>query len=169
MRATGLSALFVVCLTPSATAMNRRRKAQLRKQAQRARAGKALIRHSGIQRDSPPPPEAPGNEEILPAAAPSVCTLESDSDDEDVFELTGDELLRSLEQEVRLEIRFDTLYQKLAQPKAGNEWQVAEQDKARSFAGYTGNSRRNVRHLAQKAREKAQKDEISRGTYVASH
>lgn len=59
-----------------------------------------------------------------------------------------------------------TSYQTIMVSKSKDDWQLAYKEKPSGFTGYSGKSKRNQWHLAQKSREKAANDALLRETYV---
>jgi len=89
--------------------------------------------------------------------------------EDEMDDLEGEELIESLRKEIEHEIslleEFNTTpYEKISQANlTTNEWKNAE--KKRGF-GYNGHAERTQREHRQRAREKAEKDAVTRKRYV---
>ena len=97
---------------------------------------------------------------------------ESDSDSEDMDEvlvgLDKDEVLDGLQQECQMlreldELAKPNLYDRILMTKSSSHWKKAEQNRA---LGYSGNSARRKRELAQIQRENDKKSSVTRKRLV---
>ena len=103
----------------------------------------------------------------------TVTEDESDTEssagmEEDLIGLDGDEVLDGLRQECRMlqeldELARPTTYGRILQTKTLTHWKKAEQNRA---FGYTGNSARRKREVAQTQREKEEKNAVIRKRLV---
>lgn len=89
---------------------------------------------------------------------------DSDSSEDEVDELEGDELVDSLQREIEHEICLlqelePTPYERLMTVVTEKEWKRAEQKRG---LGYNGHGERTQRKQQQEARERAEKDKIMR-------
>jgi len=92
---------------------------------------------------------------------------ESNSSDDEVDELEGDELVESLQREIEHEIQLlqeveptpSSQYERLKTVVSAKEWEKAEQNQG---FGYNGRGERTQRKQCQEARENAKKDKIMR-------
>jgi len=85
--------------------------------------------------------------------------------DDDIEELEGPELLRSLENEYQREVSALTKYEKIISKKTKAGWKEAEQALVGSRPG---NSARTQRHHRKKEREQEERNSESRKTYVVT-
>jgi predicted Mrr-cat superfamily restriction endonuclease len=92
---------------------------------------------------------------------------ESNSSDDEVDELEGDELVESLQREIEHEIQLlqeleptpSSQYERLKTVVSAKEWEKAEQNRG---LGYTGRGKRTQRKQRQEVRENAEKAKIVR-------
>ncbi len=96
---------------------------------------------------------------------PECGSGDGTTEDEEVIELEGDELHKSLERsECRRQERLRSAYDVLMREMSAKDWKKAEHTKRMGV--YTGQSARTKRHRKLLATEDAKKDAKTRETYV---
>jgi len=107
------------------------------------------------------------NHLIVTDDSDSDAEWESNSSDDEVDELEGDELVESLQREIEHEIQLlqeleptpSSQYERLKTVVSAKEWEKAEQNWG---LGYNGCGKRTQMRQCQEARENAEKDKITR-------